>query len=369
MRKLSKDYFIIPIFVPHLGCPHDCIFCNQRKITGLSTNIQADDVRKTIEEHLATFPKRPINIEVAFYGGSFTGIDKKDQENLLSIPYQYKKEGKIHGIRLSTRPDYIDKDILDLLKKYEVDTIELGVQSLNEEVLKKSYRGHSVEDVYRASKLIKEYGFNLGLQMMIGLVGDTREKAIYTAKEFVKLDPYCVRIYPTLVIKDTYLEKIYKNNKYIPLSVEEAVNIVTDILMLFEYNNINVIRIGLQPTENIQLGKDVVAGPFHPSFRQLVESNIYKNLLEDYLKNYDRSTIKGETMVLEANEKIISNISGQKSSNINYLVERFKLKNIKIYRRDFPLDMIKIHIGEIEDIFDIRKATERFLSHKDILEI
>src|SRR5699024_5627669 len=129
------------------------------------------------------------------------GIAKKDQKELLSIPYQFKKEGKIHGIRLSTRPDYIDRDILDLLKEYKVDTIELGVQSLDEEVLRQSYRGHNTSQVYEASELIKGYGFNLGLQMMVGLVGDTREKAIYTAKEFVKLDPYCVRIYPTLIIK------------------------------------------------------------------------------------------------------------------------------------------------------------------------
>ena len=367
MKKLSKNYFIIPIFVPHLGCPHDCIFCNQRKITGLSTNIQADDVKSIIEEHLATFPKGPISIEVAFYGGSFTGIDKKDQENLLSIPYQYKKEGRIDGIRLSTRPDYIDRDILDLLKKYEVDTIELGVQSLDEEVLKESYRGHSVEDVYKASELIKEYGFNLGLQMMVGLVKDTKEKAIYTAKEFVKLNPYCVRIYPTLVIRDTYLEKLYKNNEYIPLSVEEAVDIVTDILMLFEYNDINVIRIGLQPTENIQLGKDVVAGPFHPSIRQLVESNIYKNLLENYLKNCNRALLEEETMILKANEKSISNISGQKSSNINYLIKKFKFKKIKIYGGNLPMNIIKIQIGEREDILDRRKTIERFLCEKDIL--
>ena len=368
MKKLSKDYFIIPIFVPHLGCPHDCIFCNQRKITGLSTNIQANDVKNTIEEHLATFPKGPINIEVAFYGGSFTGIDKTDQENLLAIPHKYKEAGIIHGIRLSTRPDYIDKDILDLLKKYGVDTIELGVQSLDEEVLKESYRGHSVEDVYRASKLIKEYDFNLGLQMMVGLVKDTREKVIYTAKEFVKLDPYCVRIYPTLVIKDTYLEKMYADKKYTPLQVEEAVDIVTDILMLFEYNDINVIRVGLQPTENIQLGKDVVAGPFHPSIRQLVESNIYKNLLENYLKNFDRVLIEGETMILKANEKSISNISGQKSFNINYLIEKFKFKKIKIYGEDLPIDILKIQIGEREDILDRRKAIERFLCEKGILE-
>lgn len=367
MKKLSKSYFIIPIFVPHLGCPHDCIFCNQRKITGLSTNIQALDVKNTIEEYLETFPKGPINIEVAFYGGSFTGIAKKDQKELLSIPYQFKKEGKIHGIRLSTRPDYIDRDILDLLKEYKVDTIELGVQSLDEEVLRQSYRGHNTSQVYEASELIKGYGFNLGLQMMVGLVGDTREKAIYTAKEFVKLDPYCVRIYPTLIIKDTYLEKVYRKKDYMPLSIDRAVDIVTDILMLFYYNDVNVIRVGLQPTENIQLGKDVVAGPFHPSFRQLVESNIYKTLLENHIRNWDKNLIKDKILIIEANEKNVSNISGQKSSNINYLMQKFKLKNIKIYKMNFPVDIIKISIGKYQEIFHKKESIGKLLYEKGIL--
>ena len=363
---MSKDYFIIPIFVPHLGCPHDCVFCNQKRITGLSTDVTKNYVKYTIEEHLATFPKRKINVEVAFYGGSFTGIDKQIQRSLLSIPVKYKNEGKINGIRLSTRPDYINQEILDLLKEYKVDTIELGVQSLKDEVLNKSGRGHNSKQVYIASNLIKKYKFNLGLQMMVGLVDDNRDKAIYTAKEFVKLNPYCVRIYPTLIIKDTYLEKMYKNNTYKPLSLEEAVDITTDLLMIFEYYDIDVIRVGLQPTDNIALGKDVIAGPFHPSFRQLVESNIYKIILNDYMNTLDEDVIIDKTMIIEANGKTISNIAGQKSSNIKYLINRYGLKNIKIYERDIPMDIIRVSI-DIPDIIDRRKSIEKYLKGKLII--
>ncbi|MBZ2173903.1 radical SAM protein [Schnuerera sp. xch1] len=355
---MSKNHYIIPIFVPHLGCPHDCVFCNQRRITGLSTDVTPNYVRKTIEEHLSTFPNRKITIEVAFYGGSFTGIQNSIQKELLAVPFEYKNKGKIDAIRLSTRPDYIDKEVLNLLNEYKVDTIELGVQSLNDEVLNKSGRGHNVQQVYIASKLIKEYGFNLGLQMMIGLVEDNRERAIFTAKEFVKLEPYCVRIYPTLVIKDTYLEKMYNNNDYTPLSLEEAVDTATILLMLFEYYNINVIRIGLQPTDNIRLGKDVIAGPFHPSIRQLVESNIYRIILKDYLDRYYEDMFN-KTLIIETNGKNISNIAGQKSSNIDFMVDRYKLKNVKIYIKDIPRDIIEI------TIVNSKKAT---LSRKKAIE-
>jgi len=365
---LSKNYYIIPIFVPHLGCPHDCVFCNQKRITGLSTNVTEDYVNKTIKEYLNTFPKKNITVEVAFYGGSFTGIDKAIQRRLLSVPLKYKKEGKIQGIRLSTRPDYIDHDILCLLKEYDVDTIELGVQSLCDDVLKKSGRGHNSSQVYMASKLIKEYEFNLGLQMMVGLVGDSREKSLYTAKEFIKLDPYCVRIYPTLVIKDTFLQKMYERNLYEPLTLDEAVNITTDILMLFRYYDIHVIRVGLQPTDNITLGKDVVAGPFHPSFRQLVESNIIKIILKEYLDEKIKNHLK-DTLVIEANTKSISYIAGQKSSNIDYLKKAYGFKKVKIYGNNIlKSDTINIKLDDYQEQLNMKTGIERHLSKLKLIK-
>lgn len=357
---MSKDYYIIPIFVPHFGCPHDCVFCNQRRITGISTDVTPDYIERTIEEYLATFPKREITVEVAFYGGSFTGIPVDIQRELLNVPFKYKNKGLIDAIRLSTRPDYIDNDILGMLKEYKVDTIELGVQSLNNEVLIRSGRGHNSEQVYMASKLIKEHNFNLGLQMMVGLPGDSRERSIYTAKEFIKLKPYCVRIYPTLVIKDTYLEKLYNRRAYKPLSLEEAIDISTDLLMLFEYHDINVIRVGLQPTDNINFGKDVIAGPFHPSFRQLVESNKYRILLESSLDRFRDSYI-GTDLVININQKHVSNLVGQKSSNIKYLKDKYKFKNIKVLGKDLPKNIIQLSIGDSCLNLDIKQFIGEYI--------
>ncbi|HHV39278.1 MAG TPA: radical SAM protein [Tepidimicrobium sp.] len=364
---MGKKHFIIPIFVPHLGCPHDCIFCNQRRITGLSTDVTPEYIEKTIEEYLSTFPRGGINIEVAFYGGSFTGIDMDIQRKLLSIPLGYKRKCKIDGIRLSTRPDYINREILDLLQEYEVDTIELGVQSLRDEVLNKNGRGHSSDQVYIAAKSIKNSGFNLGLQMMIGLVGDTRDGAIFTAKEFIKLNPYCVRIYPTLVIKNTYLERMYERGDYNPLSLEKSIDITTDILMLFEHYKINVIRVGLQPTDRVSLGKDVVSGPFHPSYRQLVESNIYRILLEDCLDGIGGSTLSNAVIGIKSNGKNISYIAGQKASNTKYLINRYGLKDIRIYKTDMPENLIGICIGNREHRIDKEEIIEKNLRERALI--
>ncbi|OLS01733.1 elongator complex protein 3 [Tissierella creatinophila] len=355
---MSKHY-IIPIFVPHLGCPHDCIFCNQRKIASSITDITTEDVEETIKRYLSYFKKNSF-IEVAFYGGSFTAIDINVQKDLLKVPLQYKKEGIIDEIRLSTRPDAIDDFILTHLKEYEVDTIELGVQSLNDEVLDKSGRGHSSKDVYRAVKLIKDYKFNLGLQMMVGLPGDTLERSLDTAKIFIKLNPKCVRIYPTLVIKDTYLEKMALENNYNPLSLKEAIDICTPLLMAFYVNNINVIRVGLQPTENIQLGKDVIDGPFHPAFKQLVEANIYRIVLNNYIRISGINT-KGKTLEIFASNKNISNLAGQKSENISYLQKKHQFNKIKIYSKDMKQNEIIIIIDKHYDKININEYMERYL--------
>ena len=339
---MSKEYYIIPIFVPHLGCPHNCVFCNQKKITGLSTDMTPEIADSIIQAHLRTIPDSCKELEIAFYGGSFTGIEMNLQKKLLGVANNYKKQGMVHKIRLSTRPDYIDEDILSTLKENGVDIIELGVQSLDEDVLKLSGRGHTREDVFKASELIKKFKTELGLQMMIGLPGDTREKSINTAQNIIDLNPSCVRIYPTLVVRDTYLEKMFLEGLYTPLTLEEAVDISTDLLMQFEQNNINVIRIGLQPTENIALGKDVVAGPFHPSFRQLVESNVYKIILEDYLDGLDKNLFVNNDLIIEINQKEISNISGQNSKNIKFLKSKEGIKTLKIHKADISRDVFYI---------------------------
>lgn len=245
-----KKQYIIPIFVPHLGCPNDCVFCNQKSISGQTKQVTGEDVKKTIENHLKYVKENSI-VEVAFFGGSFTGIEKEKQIELLSAAYEYIKNKKVQSIRISTRPDYINKDVLKTLKKYKVKTIELGVQSANDYILKKAERGHTFEDVKKASKMIRFYGFNLGHQMMVGLPESTHLDEINTAKQLIKLKPKMVRIYPVLVIKGTKLEKDYNEGKYKALTVVQAVETCKELVKLFVKKKIEVIRIGLQPTDTI----------------------------------------------------------------------------------------------------------------------
>ena len=259
---MQKQY-VIPIFVPHLGCPNDCIFCNQKTISGEQKQVTKEDVANTVEYYLSSFKEENAYIEIAFFGGSFTGIDVEKQEELLSAAYEFIKQGKVNGIRLSTRPDYIDKEILRRLKKYKVTTIELGVQSSNDYILKRCGRGHTFEEVKNASKLIRRFGFTLGHQMMCGLPESTRLDELNTAKDLAKLKPKIVRIYPVLVLKGTKLAKEYENGEYEPLSCNQAVEICKELYYFFQSKKIQVIRMGLQNTKNIdrpeKAGSEVIA--------------------------------------------------------------------------------------------------------------
>lgn len=334
---------IISIFVPHLGCPHDCIFCNQKKITGQSTSLEGKDVKKEIEKALETLDKSKYEIEIAFFGGTFTAIDLKKQEELLSVAFEYKSKGDIQKIRLSTRPDAIDQEILSFLKKFSVTTIELGVQSMDEIVLKQSLRGHTCEDVYKACDLIKNNDFELGLQMMIGLPEDSAEKDIKTAMEFIKINPKMVRIYPTLVIKDTQLYSLFEKNLYMPYDLDKAIEISKQLLVLFETNKIPVIRLGLQASDEISLSNQELIGPYHPSFRELVETELYKDFFiykKDFLK---------EEIFCKRGE--ISKIVGNNKKNKLFFYQKFKI-NFKL--REF--DEGFLNFGELE----ICKTKEEF---------
>lgn len=313
---------IIPIFIPFLGCPHDCAFCNQVKITNYKDRADEETIIKQIEDYLSYFKDKDSKKEIAFYGGSFTGLPEQTMLSYLDIANDYKKKGIIDRIRLSTRPDYINNSILDYLKDYQVDTIELGIQSFDQEVLDANERGHLITDSQRASELIKEYGFTLGHQIMPGLYKDSREKIIKTALKSANIGPDIARIYPTLVIKDTKLERLYNQGHYEPLSLDEAVQISAEILMIYDYKDINVIRIGLQPTENINEGKDVVAGPFHPATRQLVESYVYRIYLEDLIDKYK---IKDE-ITIHTSGREISLLAGNKKVNKKYFYDKYKIK-------------------------------------------
>lgn len=330
---MKKEY-IIPIFVPHFGCPNDCTFCNQKKISGQKKNISSKDVKDIIEYYLRNFKDTTKKVEVAFFGGSFTGIPKETQEELLSAAYTYIENGKVDSIRISTRPDYIDKNILKLLKKYKVQTIELGVQSTNNYVLNKCKRGHDFNDVKKASKLIRRNKFTLGHQMMVGLPDSTKDDEIKTAKDLIKLHPKMVRIYPVLVIKDTQLEKDFKNGEYTPNTLEQAVETCASLLRMFENKKIDVIRIGLQNTDEIcnpdNENSQVVAGPYHPAFRQLVESRIYYDEISKKIKSLNNRVRNIKIIV---NSKHINSLVGHKRENVKRIKEIYNV-NMQIEQND-----------------------------------
>ena len=338
---MKKEY-IIPIFVPHLGCPNNCTFCNQKRISGQAKQVTAKDVQETIEYYLKNFKDNHKYVEVAFFGGSFTAIEKEKQEELLEAAQKYIKDKLVNSIRISTRPDCIDKETLKRMKKYHVKTIELGVQSMSNYILSKCKRGHTSEDVKKASKLIRRYGFILGHQMMVGLPESTKQDEINTAKELIKLKPKIVRIYPVLVIKDTELADEYERGEYTPLTVGQAVESCKEAVDLFNRNKINVIRIGLQNTDEIsEPGTDkssVLAGPYHPAFRQLVESSMWYDSIVDKIKKVNAKVKKVKII---ANDVSINNIIGHKKENIEKLKDVYDVE-VVIERDD------KIKPGKFE---------------------
>ena len=350
-----KKQYIIPIFVPHLGCPNDCTFCNQRKISGELKNVTPNDVRDTIEYYLNSFKEKDLYKEVAFFGGSFTGIDVKIQNELLEAAFDYIKEGKIDGIRISTRPDYIDKSTLKRLKKYKVKTIELGVQSTNDYVLKKCKRGHTFDDVKKASKLIRRYGFKLGHQMMVGLPESTELDDLNTAKDLAKLKPKIVRIYPVLVIKDTVLEKEYKDGNYEPLELNKAVERCKELCYFFGKHKINVIRVGLQNTDTIcnpvNEESQVVAGPYHETFRQLVESAMYYDTIVEKIKNFN---VKVKEVEIRVNPQNVNNVVGYKRENIEKLKDIYDVdviinQDIKCLPEKIEVKILKKYSDFLEE--------------------
>ena len=358
-----KKQYIIPIFVPHLGCPNECTFCNQRKISGELKNVTPNDVRDTIEYYLSSFKDNDTYKEVAFFGGSFTAIDPKEQESLLSAAYDYIKSKKIDGIRISTRPDCIDKHVLKRLKKYKVKTIELGVQSSNDYILKKCKRGHTFDDVKKASRLIRWNGFNLGHQMMVGLPESTELDELNTAKDLAKLKPKIVRIYPVLVIRGTELETEYKNGNYEPLTVEQAVERCKELCYFFAEKKINVIRIGLQNTDTIcspdSKTSEVVAGPYHDTFRQLVESSMYYDTI---VKKIKKINTKVKEVEIRVNPQNINNVVGYKRQNIEKLKEFYDVD--VIVKQDIKYPAEKIDVLVTKEYTDFLNEDDRVNKRK-----
>lgn len=317
----------ISIFVPHNGCPQQCSFCNQRTITGKDKQPTPQDVIDSVEIALR---KKGYHYEIAFFGGSFTAIDRDYMISLLSAAYTYVADGRVEGIRISTRPDFIDAEVLDILKQYGVTSIELGAQSMDDEVLSANMRGHSSQDVVDASELIKSYGFELGLQMMTGLYMDNDDKAIATAEKIIDLHPATVRIYPTVVLKGTYLAKLYDDEVYKPQTVDDAANLCTRLVPVFEDAGIKVIRLGLHASDDIK--RNMVAGAYHDSFGEIVQSRYMLNRILKYPPaNY-------EIMV---NSRSVSKLKGQQKRNIYFLMEEGY--NVKVTVNDkVAVDDLKI---------------------------
>lgn len=315
----------ISLFVPHAGCPHMCSFCNQKTISGKSEILTPSEVKATLKK-AALDNTAPESTEIAFFGGSFTAIERGYMISLLEETVPFIKSGRFSGIRISTRPDAVDLEVLKILKSYGVTSIELGAQSTDDGVLKMNMRGHTAEDIFKASELIKQSGFSLGLQMMTGLYGDTNEKCIKTARDFISQRPDTVRIYPTIVLENTYLEKLFLNGEYKPQTVEEAADICSVLLKMFYDESIRVIRLGLHSGGNVEEG--FVAGPYHPAFGEICESKIYleeaKKALYAKFKNSKNKLNEAEIFV---NDREISKMTGQKRENIRRLGDLgFKVK-------------------------------------------
>ena len=299
----------IAIFIPHNGCPHACSFCDQKSISGEQKQVTPLDVRRELAEAF----RRPLdgkNTEIAFFGGSFTCIPREEMEAFLEEAAPYVQQGKASGIRISTRPDGISEEILDVLKRYGVRSIELGAQSMDDGVLRLNRRGHTAADVEKAVSLIKEYGFSLGLQMMAGLYGDRKESLYKTAKKIIALKPDTVRIYPTVVIEGTYLDELRRKGLYSPLSLERAVELCAPLLEQFEQSGIKVIRVGLHASETLERRR--TGGAYHPAFRELCESFLKRRQLEERLRHFP----VGSEILVKVPASELSKTIGQKKANI-----------------------------------------------------
>ena len=305
----------ISIFIPHIGCPHMCSFCDQRTISGAEQPPDGNDVREICRKALDEI-KEPENTEIAFFGGSFTAVPRDYMLELLTAAHEFVGEGKFHGIRCSTRPDCIDREVLELLKKYGVTSIELGAQSMSDMVLEANERGHSAEDVVNAGCLIREYGFELGLQMMTGLYMSSFREETETARRIIEIKPDTVRIYPVVVLKGTKLGELYERGEYKLTEFDDMVRFCAELITSFTDNGINVIKCGLHASEFVEA--DRIAGFYHPAFRELCEMYIYRRRIEELCEG-----MSGEVTV-EVNDRCISRAVGQKRANAEY----FRTKGI-----------------------------------------
>lgn len=309
---MSSRHINVALFTVHKGCPHACSFCNQRSITGEIREITPQDVRNAAETALESIDEKTAKAgEIAFFGGSFTMIERGYMVSLLEAAYEYVSAGKFGGIRISTRPDGISEEICLLLKEYGVKAVELGAQSLDDGVLALNERGHTAAQVTEAVRMLKSFGFETGLQMMTGLYGSTAEDSIETAKKIIELHPDTVRIYPTVVLKNTKLYSLMQDGKYKPDGVEEAVELCAKLIPMFETAGINIIRVGLHSGGGVD--GEYAAGAYHPALRELCESRIFRDLAEKELNGLPEGSY---TIVVP--DGCRSKMTGHHRSNLQY---------------------------------------------------
>lgn len=320
--------FIIPIFLPHAGCQHQCIFCNQVSITGSKQKtINADQIRSQILQFLEFKNNRRKPVQISFYGGNFLGLKSDEIIDLLDLAVGFIRPGQVDSIRFSTRPDTITPDHLNIISEYPVETVELGVQSMDDHVLALAERGHSAADTVHAVEKLKEHRLIIGLQMMVGLLGDNEVRSLRTAEKIAALQPDFVRIYPTVVVNKSKLAGWYQNGTYAPLSLTEAVIRVKKLYLLFKKYNIRVIRMGLQASEDLANGSTVLAGPYHPAFGHMVYSEIFFYAAREVL---DSMKTLSDTIAISVNPRSISKMRGLNNLNIKKLRENYHLKTIEV---------------------------------------
>lgn len=305
----------VALFVVHKGCPHTCSFCNQRSITGESGNVTAEDVRNAAETAIRSLNgEKSEDGEIAFFGGSFTMIEREYMISLLKAAYEYVEKGYFKGIRISTRPDGIDDEICEILRKYGVSAVELGAQSLNDRVLELNERGHSAKQVEEAVNCLKKYGFEVGLQMMTGLYGSDDEDSIETAEKIIAMAPATIRIYPTVVLADSKLDYLRKTGEFIPKGVDESVNLCAKLIPMFEKAGIKIIRVGLHSGGDVE--ENMTGGAFHPAFRELCESRIYRDEAEKILLKNPKGKY-----IINVGKGCVSKMTGQKKCNLQYFAD------------------------------------------------
>lgn len=324
----NRRPFIIPIFLPHAGCPHQCVFCNQTSITGVKQDIvSSEKVDLLIDEFLEY--KRPHRwpAQVAFYGGNFLGLKKDAIRRLLGHTMKFVKNGRVDSIRFSTRPDTIDREHLEIISDYPVSTVEIGVQSMEDRVLTLANRGHTAADTVTAVMRLKERGYTIGLQTMVGLPGDDETGSFDTAQRIAELVPDFVRIYPTIVLENSRLGRWYTQGKYNPWPLTRCVAHVKDLYLYYKKKAIPVIRMGLQASEDLEEGATILSGPYHPAFGHMVHSEIFMDMAAEVMEN--RSAFE-DTVTIKVHPRSISKMRGLKNKNVDALQKRFHIQSLKI---------------------------------------